>query len=87
MCLSATHTAFCAALRREASELGGNKDGPDIHISYLKNRDAQSMHFDWAFPFGSAGGFAQHTGDFIEEGIDRKVLGKTSDPPYDEVGP
>jgi hypothetical protein len=66
---------------------GGNKDGPDMHISYLSNRDSQSMHFDWAFPFGSGGGFAQHTGDFIEEGIDRKILGKTSDPPYDKVGP
>jgi RHS repeat-associated protein len=66
---------------------GGNYYGPDIHISYLQNRDAQSMHFDWAFPFGSAGGFAQHTGDFIGEGIDRKVLRETSDPAYDEVGP
>jgi RHS repeat-associated protein len=66
---------------------GGNKDGPDMHISYLSNRDSQSMHFDWAFPFGSGGGFAQHTDDFIEEGIDRIILGKTSDPPYDEVGP
>lgn len=65
---------------------GGNYNGPDIHISYLKSRDAQSMHFDWAFPFGSAGGFAEHTGDFIGEGFDRKVLGKTSDPPYDDVG-
>jgi RHS repeat-associated protein len=65
---------------------GGNKDGPDIHISYLNNRDAQSAHFDWAFPFGSAGGFAQHSADFVEIGID-KAMGKNSDPPYDEVGP
>jgi hypothetical protein len=65
---------------------GGNRNGPDIHISYLENRDAQSAHFDWAFPFGSVGGFAQHSADFVEIGID-KAVGKKSDPAYDEVGP
>ncbi|MGA2299531.1 MAG: DUF3857 domain-containing protein [Candidatus Acidiferrum sp.] len=65
---------------------GGNKNGPDMHVSYLSNRDSQSMHFDWAFPFGSAGGLAQHSADFVEIGID-KMLGQKNDPPYDEVGP
>jgi RHS repeat-associated protein len=66
---------------------GGNTDGPDVHISYLANRDSQSMHFDWAFPFGSVGGFAQHSKDFIGIGIDKYLLFQQDDPPYHEVGP
>jgi RHS repeat-associated protein len=66
---------------------GGNTNGPDVHISYLADRDSQSMHFDWAFPFGSVGGFAQHSKDFIGMGIDKYVLFQQDDPPYHDVSP
>jgi RHS repeat-associated protein len=64
---------------------GGNTEGPDAHISYLANRDSQSFHFDWRFPFGSGDGLLQHSKDFVETGFD-KLLGR-QDPPYDQVGP
>ncbi len=65
---------------------GGNTYGPDIHVSYLPNRDSQSVHFDWRFPFGSNSGLAEHSADFAA-GLMDKMTGQKSDPPYDQVGP
>jgi RHS repeat-associated protein len=66
---------------------GGNTEGPDIHISYLANRDSQSAHFDWRFPFGSVGGLAEHSGDAIDTVLDKYLFFQKDDPPYYEVGP
>src|SRR5216110_1236710 len=32
---------------------GGNREGVDIHLSYVKGDELQDVHFDWRFPFGS----------------------------------
>jgi RHS repeat-associated protein len=39
---------------------GGNKDGPDMHLSFIEGRAFDSMHFDGRYPYGSVGGFADH---------------------------
>jgi hypothetical protein len=74
------------SLHEGAQYRGGNTYGPDLHMSYLSDRDSQSLHFDWRFPFGSESGFVVHAADFAAIGIDR-MMGQKSDPPYEQVGP
>ncbi|HUY86577.1 MAG TPA: RHS repeat-associated core domain-containing protein [Acidimicrobiales bacterium] len=47
---------------------GGNTDGPDAHLSYQNSEDPNQQdpfHIDSRYPYGSAGGFLEHTGGVI----------------------
>ena len=64
---------------------GGNREGVDIHLSYVKGDELQDVHFDWRFPFGSWDGLVEHSRDFMINRERQKTM--TSDPPDDLVGP
>ena len=64
---------------------GGNREGTDIHVSYLKGDQLQDVHFDWRFPFGSVDGLKEHTKDLFLDIERQKTM--TSDPPGDLVKP
>ena len=63
---------------------GGNREGVDIHLSYIKADEFQEVHFDWRFPFASWDGLVEHSRDFM---INRERENMTTDPPDDLVGP
>ena len=44
---------------------GGNKEGPDMHLSFILGQGVDSVHFDNRYPYGSAGGFLGHTMDWM----------------------
>jgi len=64
---------------------GGNREGTDIHLSYIKGDELQGVHFDWRFPFGSWDGLVEHSRDVMINNQRQKTM--TSDPPADLVGP
>jgi len=64
---------------------GRNREGVDIHLSYVKGDELQDVHFDWRFPFGSWDGLVEHSRDFMINRERQKTM--TSDPPDDLVGP
>jgi len=48
---------------------GGNTNGPDAHLSFNESNDPYQrdpFHFDNRYPYGSAGGFLEHTGGVIQ---------------------
>ncbi len=52
---------------------GGNKDGPDMHLSFIEGRAFDSMHFDGRYPYGSVGGFADHAWSWMHPEGHREV--------------
>jgi RHS repeat-associated protein len=61
---------------------GGNKEGPDAHLSFKASDDPNQrdpFHFDNRYPYGSAGGFAEHTGGVITT-IWNAATGKSGPP-------
>jgi RHS repeat-associated protein len=44
---------------------GGNKDGPDMHLSFILGQNFDSMHFDNRYPYGSVGGFLDHAAGWM----------------------
>jgi RHS repeat-associated protein len=64
---------------------GGNREGPDIHLSFVKGDELQDVHFDWRFPFGSWDGLVEHTRDVMINNERQKTM--TGDPADDLVHP
>lgn len=44
---------------------GGNKEGPDMHLSFILGQNFDSMHFDNRYPYGSASGFIDHAAGWM----------------------
>ena len=44
---------------------GGNKNGPDMHLSFILSQNFDSMHFDNRYPYGSASGFVDHAAGWM----------------------
>jgi RHS repeat-associated protein len=61
---------------------GGNKEGPDAHLSFKASDDPNQrdpFHFDNRYPYGSAGGFGEHTGGVFQT-IWNSIEGKQGPP-------
>ncbi len=61
---------------------GGNKEGPDAHLSFKASDDPNQrdpFHFDNRYPYGSAGGFGEHTGGVFHT-IWNSIEGKQGPP-------
>jgi hypothetical protein len=71
---------------------GGNKDGPDAHLSYVTDANGnpinqQPFHIDVRNPFHSAGGLGRHTGDLVEYEFKAKILGQQAPPLPPDIRP
>jgi hypothetical protein len=44
---------------------GGNKEGPDMHLSLVPGQDRDPMHFDNRYPYGSASGWLDHAAGWM----------------------
>jgi RHS repeat-associated protein len=66
---------------------GGNKEGPDAHLSFKASDDPtqhHSFHFDNRYPYGSVSGFGEHTGGVFKT-IWNAMTGKKNPPPPKDI--
>jgi hypothetical protein len=45
---------------------GGNTEGPDMHLSLVPGSNADPMHFDNRYPYGSVSGYMDHAAGWLD---------------------
>jgi hypothetical protein len=66
---------------------GANEKGPDAHLSFKASDDPNQrdpFHFDNRYPYGSVGGFGEHTGGVVKT-IWNSITGKQGPPMPNDI--